>query len=340
MTEAILPLHIDSTMRSAFVSCGRKGFLEFCLGLRSPGISVDLHAGGCFAKGIEVYYREVFMNNAEHDVALARAHVAFMQEWGDFEIPEFKKTAKTKDRMWEAVEDYIQHYGAKTDHVQPYFAADGKPTFEYTFAIPLEPAIDPTHFECGDGKWGRDYMGGNEQSPNFPAHPSGAPFLYCGRFDMLGNLHGKPVVRDEKTTGSSIGASWPEQWNLRAQFMGYVWACQQAGIDLDTVVVRGIAIQKTQIVHAEAIKTYSKFMLERWKEQLRRDLWRLRRQWDEGYFDYNFGEACTSYGGCHFATICTSPQPENWFSDFTVRRWNPLEKNPVKEEQSNATEHT
>jgi hypothetical protein len=39
--------------------------------------------------------------------------------------------------------------------------------------------------------------------------------------------------------------------------MGYVWACQQCGIDLDTVVVRGIAIQKTQIVHVEAIKQYS-----------------------------------------------------------------------------------
>jgi hypothetical protein len=163
----------------------------------------------------------------------------------------------------------------------------------------------------------------------FPEHPNGGPFIYTGRFDMLGHINGTPIVRDEKTTGGSIGQNWAEQWDLRAQFIGYVWACQQAGIPLDTVVVRSISIQKTQIVHAEAVKPYSKFIVDRWHEQLRRDLWRLRRCYDEGYWDYNLGEACTSYGNCMFMPVCSSRNPEAHLSNFEVRHWNPTNKNPV-----------
>ena len=208
--------------------------------------------------------------------------------------------------MWEAIEAYFEQNPPRTDHVQPYFAADGKPTFEYTFAIPLT-------------------------DPGFPLHPSGEPFLYTGRFDMLGTYLGRPCVRDEKTTGGSLGDSWADQWDLRAQFMGYVWACQQAGIDLDTVIVRGISILKTKLTIVEAVKTYPKYKVQRWYEQLRRDLVRLRAMWDDGYFDYNFGESCTAYGGCQFRSVCGAQDPDAWHSNYVVRHWSPLNKNPVEE---------
>lgn len=325
-TEPILPLHIDSTMRSCFSSCPQKFYNEFVLGLRPSAPSIDLHAGACFALALETFYRAIHLSNRPVDDALAVAFAEYTKAWSNFEIPAYKKTAKTFDRVWEAVEDYVKHYGAKSDHVQPYFASDGKPTFEYTFAIPLEP-VEPTEFISTKQHFYHNYR----TQKTFPVHPNGSPFIYCGRFDMLGNYASRPCVRDEKTTGGSIGTAWPDQWNLRGQFLGYVWACQQAGIDLDTVVVRGIAIQKTQIVHAEAVKQYANFMLDRWLEQLRRDLWRIRRCWDEQYWDYNFGESCTAYGGCLYAPLCQSPQPERWHDDFTISRWNPLKKNPVEE---------
>lgn len=342
MPKSALPLHIDSTMMTCFRSCPQKFWLEFAQGYRPPGVSIDLHAGACFASALEEVYKQIHLNNRSLDEAITIAHARFFTDWGDFEIPEWKRTAKTADRMWEAIvgdgtekgKGYFEVYGPKTDHVQPYFDANGKPTFEYTFAIPLEPAEHPGElytFEGGlHGTWGiaKDY----DPGPGiFPLHPSGSPFLYTGRFDMLGNYQGRPVVRDEKTTGGSIGQSWSSQWDLRSQFIGYTWACQQCGLDLDTVVVRGIAIQKTQIVHAEAIKTYSNFMRDRWLEQLRRDLWRLRRCYDDGYFDFNLGDSCTAYGNCIFMNVCQSQSPESWLSEFAVRHWNPLDKNPAKE---------
>jgi len=307
MFTPIMPLNIDSTMITCWRACPQKFYKEFILGLRPPGVSIDLHAGGCFAGAIEEVYKWIYIHNADFETALMRAQARFMIEWGNFQIPEWKKTPKTQDRVWEAVETYFRTYPVHTDPVKPYIAVDGRPTMEYTFAIPLEPI-------------GEDH---------FPEHPSGGPWLYSGRFDMLGSKNGFPVVRDEKTT-TSIGANWAKQWQLRNQFIGYCWACQIAGIPVDTVIIRGIGILKGTINHVESEQTYTQELIGRWLDQLRRDLWTIRRQWDEGYWDFNFAEACSSYGSCIFMDSCTSASPDSWLADMEVRRWNPLEKNPVK----------
>lgn len=329
--EAILPTFIDSTMRSTASSCLEKFNLEFVRGARSAGVSIDLHAGGMFALAIEETYKGIWIHNLSLLQALERAQFLFETAWGDVTPLSAAKKAKCKERVWDCVvggdffgkgkqpEDnlgYFQVYPPRTDHVQPYFDTDGKPTFEYTFAIPLEPAIFPYETSY------------NPDPPFFPLHPNGQPFMYCGRFDMLGSYCGRPCARDEKTTGA-ITSNWAEQWNMRGQFLGYCWALQAAGIPCDTVVVRGIAMQVTQIGHAEAIKTYSKHEIASWHEQLRRDLWRIRRAWDEGYFDRSYGEACSAYGGCQFTDVCRSPNPENWLFNFSDRRWNPLHKDPT-----------
>lgn len=312
MTPISLPLHIDSTMITCFRSCPQKFKLEFIHGYRPPGISLDLHAGACFSSALEETYNQVWLRNKTLEDALIMAQARFFSEWGDVEAPEWKRTAKTKDRVWEAVENYFTQYAPRTDHVRPYITTEGRPSVEYTFAIPLDP------------------------NDNFPEHPSGSPFLYCGRFDMLGSYQDRPCVKDDKTTGASIGRNWAQQWDLRSQFIGYKWACQQSGIDVQEVIVRGIAIQATQIVFAEAIKQYSNELIGRWYDQLRKDLWRMREAWDEGYFDFNFADACTSYGLCPFINTCASPNPQNWVTEFEVRHWNPLNKNPTVETEAEA----
>lgn len=319
--EAILPLNIDSTMISAFRACPRKFYHEFVLGLRPSTFSIHLHAGARFAEALENVYRRVWEHNETLDQALQYAYGRFLIAWGDVDPPEWKAQVKTKDRMWDAVMGYFAEWAPRADHVTPYFTETGKATFEYTFAIPLEPSAT----RC-------PALGKDETTPGlFPEHPNGGPWLYSGRFDMLGSYCGKPVWRDEKTSGFTPNQHWAEQWDLRSQFIGYTWACQQGGLDLDSGVVRGISILKTKLSYIEAIKPYSRFMIERWYEQLRRDLWRIRRAWDEGYFDYNFADACTSYGNCVFAPVCGSAQPENWMSNYVVSRWNPLLKNPTEE---------
>lgn len=310
-----LPIHIDSTMMNCFRSCPQKYFREFVQGYRPPGLSIDLHAGACFASATEEVRRQVYAERRPLADALLIAQARFFQEWGDVEPPDWKRTAKTKDRVWEAVESYFAHFSPLTDHVRPYTTNDGAPALEYTFALPLEPTGPTDNGVC------------------FPSHPtSGGPFLYSGRFDMVGEYQSQPCVLDDKTTGSSIGRNWAYQWDLRSQFLGYAWACQndERFRSLNTVVIRGIAIQVTQIVFAEAIKLYPAALIAKWFEQLRRDLWRLVRCHESGYWDYNLGDACTSYGTCVFMPVCQSTNPDTWLSEFQISHWNPVAKEPVK----------
>lgn len=307
--KPILPAYIDSTMMSAFRSCPRKLYHEFLLGLRPRAVSIHLHAGGCFATALEYFYYGIFNQELTTNEALRNALIAYTKAWGDFpkELDDSRASgaAKTFDRMWEAVDDYIRTYPPHTDLVQPYRSDDGHITTEFSFAIPLD-------------------------GPEFPRHPvTNEPFLYAGRFDLLGSYLGRPCVRDEKTTAYA-GASWSEQWDLRAQFMGYVWACQQSGIPLDTVVVRGVVIQKTQIKQIEAIKIFPQFMVDRWYYQLSRDLHRLVDCWNSNYFDYNFGDACTAYANCIFTSVCRAKEPEIWMQEYQISRWNPLLRVPVE----------
>ena len=305
MATAILPAYIDSTMMSAFRSCPRKFYNEFVLGLRPAETSIDLHAGGVFAAALERYRQELFHKGATTDEALGRAYATFTHEWGGF-TPHVSDHAKNANNMWTAVEEYFKVYPAKTDRVQPYFSS-GNPTFEFSFAIPL------------------DFEG-------FPRHPvSGDPFIYTGRFDMFGLLDGKiPCVQDEKTAGR-LESNWSEKWDLRAQFLGYCWALQHNGIPCKTVVVRGVILTKTLVRNIEAIKTYSDHLIQLWFDQLRRDLVRLVDAHTSGWWDYNLGESCTAYSHCPFMTPCASPTPENWYSSYVERRWNPLNRNPISD---------
>lgn len=327
--EAIMPINVDSTQITCFRSCPEKFNLEFIHGLRPPGISVDLHAGAAFATGIEAVRKAVYQKGRSLQDALAEGYAAYSIAWGDFEIPEFKRTAKTRDNTWYAVEQYFEKWSPLTDHFQPYYI-NGKPSFEWSFAIPLEPCEEPT-VVLPNGTMGYSTYDG--RSGVFPLHPSGDPWLYSGRFDMLGEYEGFPAFGDEKTTGGSISTGWADKWTLRNQFLGYRWAMRQHGMDCRGGVVRGIAILKTKIDLAEAFKTYSDDLEARWYEQLRRDMWRLRQAWDTGYFDLNLADTCTSYGNCIFMDICqaSAANRASWMNNYEVRRWNPLVKNPIVE---------
>lgn len=327
--EAIMPLNIDSTMLTCFRSCPEKMRLEFIYGLRPAGVSVDLHAGAAFASGIEAVRKAVFQKGLPLDRALAEGYAAYSIAWGSFEIPEWKKTSKTRENVWYAIEQYFAKWSPLTDHFQPYYL-NGKPTFEFTFAIPLEPAADPIKIATG---LPADYDPAHYPGV-FPTHPTtGEPWLYSGRFDMLGEYEKLPAWGDEKTQGSSISTGWADKWRLRNQFIGYTWALKEHGMKSMGGVVRGIAILKTMINMEEKFQPVSDDLIGRWYEQVRRDMWRLRQAWDTSYFDLNLADTCTSYGKCMFMDVCSASNDmkENWYNDFEVRRWNPLIKNPIAE---------
>lgn len=290
----MFPPTVDSTMLAAFRNCPQKMFRTYVEHWKPQFESVHLVAGGAYAKGLETARRAFYSDKLSPDDALSLGGAALMEHYGDFECP--ADSAKSLERTLGALEYYFEQYPLGSDPAIPIEYATGRQGIEFSFAEPL------------------DIM-----------HPiSGDPLIYTGRADMLAHWNDGIYVFDDKTT-SSLGASFARQWEHRSQFTGYLWAAQRAGIRTHGAVVRGVSILKAKYDTMEVVTNRSPWEIERWYIQMQRDIQRMIRCWEEGYWDYNLDHACNEYGQCSLTDICKSPNPEAWLpAKFTKRVWDPL----------------
>jgi len=298
-------------MRSDVVSCHTKAYWAWLRKLSSPEPSIDLIAGGAFARGLEIFRLDYYGEKKSKEEALQRAMMEAIAAYGDTVVPD-KKENKGPDRVVTALAAYFERYDPDTDHIQPHFAPSGKPMVEFTFSIPLPV----THPEDGE------------------------PLIYAGRFDMVGKFQGQLIGVDEKTA-TQLGSSWQKQWNLRAQFTGYTWAMQQYGFPVVGIMVRGVSFLTANSKVAwngtghgfeESFQLRPQYMIDQWYEQLIRDLENFKQAWLDGVYDQNFSESCASWSGCAFQSLCQAADPEPFTSNYGTRDWDPLAKIPEKKE--------
>jgi len=300
-TRPFFPPVIDSTILGTFRSCPQKAFRQYIQHWKPQTESVHLIAGGAFAKGIEVARRCYFEEGQTDSQAVAAGLQALLLAYGDYECP--SDSAKSIERVAGALEFYFDQYPLGADGAIPITTPSGRRGIEFSFAEPLPDVVHPI---------------------------SGDPILYAGRSDMIATFAEGTYVFDEKTT-SSLGASWLRQWEMRSQFTGYMWAAGRAGIATQGAIVRGISILKTKYDTAQVITYRSPYEIERWLEQVVRDVKRMIRCWEEGWWDYNLDHACTEYSGCSLVNVCKSADPETWLPVwFEQKVWNPL----AREEQT------
>ena len=293
------PHLVDSTMLSALDACEVKWLFEFGHHLSPLAINPDLHAGGAFSHAIESTRRAYYGDNLRADQALAIGIKALISFWGDFTPPE--KNPKTCEAMIGALADYFREYPLEEDLYRPHILADGAPAVEFTFSIPT----DIRHPETGD------------------------PILYGGRSDMIANYDDQWLcILDEKTTKAFYG-DWASIWGMRGQFLGYCFAGQTYGYATTRAVIRGIAILKTKYHHLQVIEEYSQWQIDRWWETTNKKIAKMVQVWEDNSWTHSYGDACGSYGGCTFLPLCTSHQPEDGFSNFQRRVWDPLKKDPT-----------
>lgn len=298
MTEALIrppfPEVIDASLMAAFKSCPRKAFLEYFLHWKGKDPSVHLHAGASYAKGLEVARKSFYESGMSAQDSVALGVGALLEHYGNFECPE--DSAKSATRTAGALEFYFARYPLETDQAVPLTLADGKRTIEFG-GVEVIDAINPE---------------------------TGNPIQYSWRMDMAVQYQGMKLGEDDKTA-SQLGASWPRQWDLRSQFTSYVWGSKRNGVELNGFLVRGVSILKTKYDTLEAITYRPDWQIDRWYEQLLRDVGRMQRCWEEGYFDYNLDHACTEYGGCPFRQVCLSRDPDQMLEQlFQRRRWDPV----------------
>lgn len=314
--ELFFPQQVDSTIMATLRSCPMKLRRTYLEHWKPKYESVHLVAGGAFAAGLEVarrcYYEggegtiggetlQIEPGDAER--AVAAGLFALIQHYGDFEPPE--GSAKTLDRMCGAFEFYFDRYPLGQDGTSPLLLPNGKRAIEFSFALPL-PFNHPV---------------------------TGNPVLYTGRADMVCEFAGGIYVVDDKTT-SSLGPSWAKQWEMRSQFTGYNWACREYGIETAGSMVSGVSILKTRYDTQRHVTYRSPYEIDRWLEQTVRDLERLQRMFESGWFDYALDGACAEYGGCGFLNVCKSPSPEDWLPTYFAKKvWDPLARKEVSVEE-------
>jgi len=293
------PSLVDSTMMSAFDSCEQKWCYEFGHKLSPLAISPDLHAGGAFSHGIAIARTGYYKYKLSQNDALIAGARGIMEFWGDFDPPE--KNPKTCEAMVGALEDYLNTYPFETDLYQPLILSDGSAAVEYSFSI-ISDVLNPDTNE---------------------------PVVFAGRFDMLANYDNQFLcIVDEKTTKAFYG-DWDAIWGMRGQFMGYCYALQQNGYKVDIAVIRGIQILKTMYHQREVLEQYPQWQIDRWWETMNKKLRKMVECWKTNDWTLSFGDACGNYGGCVFIPLCISATPENQFSNYQRREWNPLEKDPT-----------
>lgn len=288
-----LPLYLDSTMISVARSCLKKFYWNFILNKVPAGENIHFIAGGSFAAALHKIRQMQGASSTAipHEELLEGAFPTFIRAWGEYVAPEAHQ--KNIHNVWYALEQYLLRYPPFTDPVQPLKLQTGVAS-EFSFALPLPVT-----------------------------HPSGEPFLYCGRFDVLGEYGGRITVMDDKTTGY-FPSNWERLWMMRGQFIGYVWACQQLGYETDDCMVRGTAILKSGVDFRDCPITYPKHLIDRWFEELCLTAERIKQHYAAGYWPYDFAEACSSYGGCPYMELCTSKEPEAWLNNYQQRTWSPI----------------
>lgn len=295
------PAVVDNTIVETWYACEGKAQMQY-FDHWAPEVNTNLHFGGAFAEGMKAARNAFYRDGATDDDAIAIGMLAAMEFYGTHVPPQ--DSNKTFFGVGRAVADYFFQYPLAEDVIQPYVPPTGIPAVEFNFAIPL-PINHPE---------------------------TGEPLIYAGRADMIGRYNDSIFVVDEKTT-TSLGASWERQWEMAGQFTGYTWAAQEHGYPVAGAIVRGISILTNfRFGHAQVISDRRSYQIKTWYTQLLKKLTRMveaysdwKKTGDLQSYQFSHGAACKSYGGCPFAKVCRSENPQKVLEVYFVRRkWDPL----------------
>lgn len=307
------PKVLDNTMVSTYRSCPTKFWWRHQRMLQRGETSIHLISGGAFAKGLEVTRKAYFDDNTPFDIALAKGAAALFKEYG-FVEPHPKYAAKAVSNMIGALAYYFETWPINSIMLPYLPTANARHAIEWNFSTPI---------------------------PNVSHPDTGAPLLYCGRFDMVGKHQSGMLLGEDDKTTSQLGDSWFNRWKLSSQILGYCWGARQHDINLAGFCVRGVSLLKNNYGHAEGLVLVNEWQLDRFVENLQATAERMIASYvaDKAFpqgnrircipilpaYELDMGGTCSAYGGCDYLPLCESPEPESWIdANYVEREWNPL----------------
>ena len=302
------PEHVDASMLSNF-GCGFRGAAKAFYGITVGGsISGHLIAGKAFAAAMESY-RDVFYKGEtkNHELALQAAVKAALTSMGGTTIYDYE-SSKTPLRVLDAIVQTLDN--SYTNGVEyEVLVLEGKPAVEWMFSVQLPE---------------KDSLGRSICHPD-----TGSPLKYVGVMDAIVEYYGMVCPLDDKTT-RGFSPVWRDSWDLRPQFVGYVWALKKAGIESAGVLVNGISFpynktpaEEAAILHGNelVIATIPEYVVENWYQQLLLNLHEMIEAYKKERYSQNW-EMCQAYGRtCSYLPFCKGTT-----IPYTVEYWQPLKR--------------
>lgn len=298
----------DSTSLGAFKKCPRYYQLKILEGWSRSEDSIHLRWGQELHSALEDYQRSIALeikhDDAVHDTI--RALLERIEDWDP--MPQTKsEEVKTKAALLRTVVWYLEHY--RDDSAETFVLDNGKPAVELSFNFELQ------YGPGQDEEWAQ-------------GHKEVRPYLLCGHLDRIVRYSGDLYVMDHKTTSTTPGPFYWQQWEPNNQMSLYTLASQ---VILGSPI-RGVILDVLQIG-----PDFSRFtrgftyrtpdQLEEWLDGTKRWLQSAENCATESFWPMN-DTACDKFGGCEFREICSrSPQVRERFLQSNFERkepWNPL----------------
>lgn len=293
-------------------------------GWRGKSDNIHLYFGSEFHTAMQEYA----IARAEgdtHNLALARVVQSSMIRTAAWVPDETTKAARYKNRrsLIAAIIDILDHYNHPgPDPAKTYIKADGSPAVELSFSFQLDfgPAITIERRRATDPDNG-DELGEEEIQQQ--------PYLLCGHLDRVVDFADDLYVLDYKTTTTTPGDYYFDQYAPHNQMSLYNIAAQ---VILQSPV-KGVIIEAEQLLITEPTRsvrgmtTRTDQLMEEWISDLTLWLGLAEFYAEQNHWPKN-DTACFN---CKFKKVCsTNPSlRENALkADFVQlepeARWNPL----------------
>lgn len=281
-----LQLTWDSTSLKLFLECPQKYHLTMHEGWTTSGQNIHFWFGGLVHSSIEVFEHSK-AQGADFDDSLDAMTQFMMTEIAKPDIPVDEQGYKTGPNLVRTMIWYQLQY--RNDPYQTVILANGRPAVELSFQYDLGYGPE-------DG------------------------FVYAGHIDRLARYRDaeKVSIIDHKSTKLSLSSRIAEGYANDLQFTGY-----QIGVEVtypepcDGVEINSLSVQKTLSNFARFKTWRPEEIRTEFLDELRGTLERAEEYaalaWAyageipsmvPAAYPHN-RTACTNYGGCHFASICS-----------------------------------
>jgi PD-(D/E)XK nuclease superfamily len=313
----------DSTSLEWFKRCPR--LYQYCMieGWRPKDESVHLRFGIEFHAALHNYdkNRAAGMDHEDSLLEVVREMLICTDGWRP------DHNYKNLPNLLRSVIWYLDHYDP--DPAQTLIMGAGEPACEVNFKFELDwgpkassEALQEavTEVERGKGQVGEITTHG---------YPAAQPYILCGYLDRIVSFQNELFVMDRKTTRTTPGAYYFNQFEPNNQMSLYTLA----GQIIFGTTIKGVIIDSVQVAiefsrPCRGITYRTKDQTQEWVEDLRFWFARAEDFAAEGYWPMN-DTSCDKYGGCAFREVCSkSPHVREMYlkSNFTQEgeRWNPL----------------